>query len=80
VTANRLRSLEPNLLALTGLRRLCIRQNLVSEAAEVEALASASGKLHELHCRLAPQLAVQVWPRNSLMPVYVRMQRPARMV
>ncbi|KAI3430888.1 hypothetical protein D9Q98_009297 [Chlorella vulgaris] len=41
VTANRLRSLEPNLLALTGLRRLCIRQNLVSEAAEVEALASA---------------------------------------
>lgn len=41
LTANRLRSLEPNLLALTGLRRLCLRQNLLSEGAEVEALASA---------------------------------------
>jgi Leucine-rich repeat (LRR) protein len=43
LTANRLRSLEPNLLALTGLRRLCLRQNLLSEGAEVEALASAPG-------------------------------------
>lgn len=43
LTANRLRSLEPCLLALTGLRRLCLRQNLVSEPAEVEALGSASG-------------------------------------
>ncbi|EFN52712.1 hypothetical protein CHLNCDRAFT_56306 [Chlorella variabilis] len=41
LTANRLRSMEPNLLALTGLRRLCLRQNLVSQVAEVEALASA---------------------------------------
>ena len=43
LTANRLRSTEPNLLALTGLRRLCLRQNLLSEGAEVEALASAPG-------------------------------------
>ena len=43
LTANRLRSLEPCLLALTGLRRLCLRQNLVSQPAEVEALASAPG-------------------------------------
>ena len=43
LTANRLRSLEPCLLALTGLRRLCLRQNLVSQPAEVEALACAPG-------------------------------------
>lgn len=43
LTANRLRSLEPCLLALTGLRRLCLRQNLVSQPGEVEALASAPG-------------------------------------
>ena len=44
LTANRLRSLEPNLLALTRLRRLCLRQNLVSQTAEVEALACAPGE------------------------------------
>ncbi len=43
LTANRLRSLEPNLLALTGLRRLCLRQNLLSNAEEVEALSCAPG-------------------------------------
>lgn len=43
LTANRLRSLEPCLLALTGLRRLCLRQNLVSQPGEVEALGSAPG-------------------------------------
>lgn len=43
LTANRLRHLEPALLALTGLRRLCLRQNLVSDVGEVAALASAPG-------------------------------------
>ena len=43
LTANRLRSLEPNLLALTGLRRLCLRQNLVSRGEDVEALGCAPG-------------------------------------
>lgn len=43
LTANRLRHLEDKLLALTGLRRLCLRQNLVSSTAEVERLASAPG-------------------------------------
>jgi hypothetical protein len=45
LTANRLRQLEPKLLALAGLRRLCLRQNLLSNAAEVERLASAPGGL-----------------------------------
>ena len=43
LTANRLRALEPCLLGLTGLRRLCLRQNLLSLAHEVEALACAPG-------------------------------------
>lgn len=43
LTANRLRHLEPDLLKLTGLHRLCLRQNLVSDVGEVTALASAPG-------------------------------------
>lgn len=43
LTANRLRHLEGKLLALTGLRRLCLRQNLVTSTAEVEQLASTPG-------------------------------------
>lgn len=46
LTANRLRSLEGKLLVLTGLRRLCLRQNLLTATSEVEQLASASGVLH----------------------------------
>lgn len=47
LTANRLRSLEPCLLALTALRRLCLRQNLVTSTEEVEALACAPGACFE---------------------------------
>lgn len=43
LTANRLRHLEDKLLALTGLRRLCLRQNLVTSTEEVQRLASAPG-------------------------------------
>jgi protein phosphatase 1 regulatory subunit 7 len=46
LTANRLHHLEPKLRALTGLTRLCLRQNLVSDPAEVEALASAAALRH----------------------------------
>ena len=45
LTANRLRALEPVLLALQGLQRLSLRQNLLADAAEVEHLASAPGAL-----------------------------------
>ena len=44
LTANRLRQLEPKLLGLTGLRRLCLRQNLLTSAAEVPELQSAPGE------------------------------------
>ena len=47
LTANRLRQLEAKLLALTGLQRLCLRQNLVTSSAKVEQLASAPGKWSE---------------------------------
>ena len=49
LTANRLRHLEPKLLALTGLRRLCLRQNLVSDVGEVQQLSSAPGVCAVLH-------------------------------
>ncbi|KAK9807493.1 hypothetical protein WJX72_000775 [[Myrmecia] bisecta] len=42
LTANRLRELEPKLLALKGLRKLFLRQNLLSDAAKVVELASAA--------------------------------------
>lgn len=44
LTANRLRQLEPTLLSLAGLRRLCLRQNLLTSAAEVQELQSAPGE------------------------------------
>ncbi|KAL6774147.1 hypothetical protein ACKKBG_A23930 [Auxenochlorella protothecoides x Auxenochlorella symbiontica] len=40
-TANRLKSIEAALLRLDGLTKLCLRQNLLTSAEEVEALASA---------------------------------------
>lgn len=44
VTANRLKRLEDKVLALRRLRRLCLRQNLLTEAEDIERLASAPGK------------------------------------
>jgi len=50
LTANRLRHLEDKLLTLPSLRRLCMRQNLVSSTQEIENLKSAP-TLHLLDLR-----------------------------
>lgn len=46
LTANRLKNFEAKVLALQHLTSLCVRQNLLSEASEVEALASAAELRH----------------------------------
>ena len=46
LTANRLHHVEPKIQELTGLTRLCLRQNLLSDPSEVELLRSAPVLLH----------------------------------
>jgi len=46
LTANRLKHLEPNLLALPNLTWLSLRQNLISDPTEVEALSSGASLRH----------------------------------
>ncbi|KAK9835640.1 hypothetical protein WJX74_004889 [Apatococcus lobatus] len=61
LTANRLRDLEPRLLALTGLRKLSLRQNVLTTAAALEQSAFAPVLqelvLHDNHLSQAPNLA-----------------------
>lgn len=44
LTANRLRRLDARLLGLRNVTRLCLRQNLLSDASEIENIQSSTGE------------------------------------